>query len=141
MTKEHYSYAHYADPATARTFDDKRFGGPIGSLLAGAQAKTLADFVGRIQHRRILDVGTGTGRAALLFARGGARVTAIDASEQMLQVARSRAAAEGVGSIRFQLGDAHYLDFPDRSFDVVCCLRVLMRRPFPRRSRRSWNDH
>jgi len=129
MTKEHYSYAHYADPATARTFDDKRFGGPIGSLLAGAQAKTLADFVGRIQHRRILDVGTGTGRAALLFARGGARVTAIDASEQMLQVARSRAAAEGVGSIRFQLGDAHHLDFPDRSFDVVCCLRVLMHTP------------
>ena len=129
MPKQHYSYAHYADPATARTFDEKRFGGPIGSLVASAQAKTLADFVGRIQHRRILDVGTGTGRAALLFARGGARVTGIDASEQMLQVARDRAAAEGVTSIRFQLGDAHYLDFPDRSFDVVCCLRVLMHTP------------
>lgn len=126
---DHYSYTHYASHATARTFDDRRFGGPIGSLVAGEQAKTLADFVGRIQRRRILDVGTGTGRAALLFARGGARVTAVDASEQMLDVARARAAAQGVGSIRFAVGDAHALEFPDRSFDVVCCLRVLMHTP------------
>src|SRR5438093_11322139 len=124
MTKEHYSYAHYADPATARTFDDKRFGGPIGSLLAGAQAKTLADFVGRIQHRRILDVGTGTGRAALLFAHGGAEVTGVDTSAEMLKVARARAEREGV-AVRFQTGNAHKLEFTDRSFEVVGSLRVL----------------
>src|SRR5262245_28792104 len=117
---DHYSYTHYANAATARSFDHKRFGGPIGALVARDQAKTLSDFVGRIQHRRILDVGTGTGRVALLFARGGARVTAIDASEQMLHVARARAAGEGVQSITFALGDVHALDFPDRSYDVVC---------------------
>jgi len=126
---DHYSYTHYANAETARTFDERRFGGPIGSLVAHSQARTLSDFVGRIQHRRILDVGTGTGRAALLFARGGARVTAIDASEQMLAVARSRADADGVHNIRFAVGDAHALEFPDRSFDVVCCLRVLMHTP------------
>jgi SAM-dependent methyltransferase len=126
---DHYSYAHYADAQTARTFDERRFGGPIGSLVASSQAKTLSDFVGRIQHRRILDVGTGTGRAALLFAHGGARVTAIDASEQMLDVARGRAAEQGIRSIRFGVGDAHALDFPNRSFDVACCLRVLMHTP------------
>jgi len=125
----HYSYTHYARTDTARGFDDLRFGGPIGSLVASSQARTLSDFVGRIQQRRILDVGTGTGRAALLFAHGGARVTAIDASEQMLDVARARARDQGIGSITFGLGDAHALDFPDRSFDVVCCLRVLMHTP------------
>src|SRR5581483_8744274 len=98
---DHYSYAHYANERTARTFDDLRFGGPIGSLVASSQAKTLSDFVGRIQHRRILDVGTGTGRAALLFARGGARVTAVDASPQMLEVARARADEQGIRSITF----------------------------------------
>ena len=126
---DHYSYTHYASAQTARTFDDRRFGGPIGSLVASSQAKTLSDFVGRIQHRRILDVGTGTGRAALLFAQGGARVTAVDASEQMLGVARARATERGIGNITFGLGDAHALDFPNRSFDVVCCLRVLMHTP------------
>jgi len=126
---DHYSYAHYASAKTARTFDDLRFGGPIGTLVAASQAKTLSDFVGRIQHRRILDVGTGTGRAALLFAHGGARVTAIDASEQMLAVARARAEEQGIHSVTWGVGDAHALDCPNRSFDVVCCLRVLMHTP------------
>lgn len=126
---DHYSYTHYASTETARTFDDRRFGGPIGHLVADSQAKTLSDFVGRIRDRRILDVGTGTGRAALLFARGGARVAAVDASEQMLAVARARAEEQGIRSIRFGVADAHALDLPDRSFDVTCCLRVLMHTP------------
>jgi ubiquinone/menaquinone biosynthesis C-methylase UbiE len=126
---DHYSYTHYANADTARTFDDLRFGGPIGRLVASSQARTLSDFVGRIQSRRILDVGTGTGRAALLFAHGGARVTAVDASEQMLDVARARAAEQGIGNITFGIGDAHALEFADRSFDVVCCLRVVMHTP------------
>jgi ubiquinone/menaquinone biosynthesis C-methylase UbiE len=125
---DHYSYSHYADPDTARTFDDRRFGGPIGDLVATTQARVLVNFIGRVQQCDVLDVGTGTGRAALLLARGGARVTAVDASEAMLEVARARAAAEGT-SVRFQLGDAHALDFPDRSFDAVVCLRVLMHSP------------
>jgi SAM-dependent methyltransferase len=125
---DHYSYRHYADPANARAFDDRRFGGPIGSLVAGTQARVLANFIGRIHQRDILDVGTGTGRAALLLASGGARVTAVDASEAMLAIARRRAAADGV-SIRFQIGDAHALAFPDRAFDVAVSLRLLMHTP------------
>lgn len=126
---DHYSYTHYADAQTARTFDDLRFGGPIGSLVASSQARTLSDFAGDLNRRRILDVGTGTGRAALLFAHGGANVTAIDASEPMLDMARARANEQGIRSITFGLGDAHALVFPDRSFDVVCCLRLLMHTP------------
>jgi ubiquinone/menaquinone biosynthesis C-methylase UbiE len=126
--RKHYSYSVYADPATARTFDDRRFGGPIGALIAGEQARVLSNFVGRIHGRRILDVGTGTGRAALLFARGGAKVTAVDASESMLAFAQRRAADEGA-DIRFLVGDAQSLDFPDRSFDVVVSLRLVMHAP------------
>lgn len=130
---DHYSYRHYADPATAHTFDDRRFGGPIGELVAATQARALAGLIGDVRQRRVLDVGTGTGRAALWLARSGAVVTAVDASEAMLAVARQRAAGEGV-NVRFQLGDVHALDFPDRSFDVVICLRVLMHTPAWRRS-------
>ena len=129
---DHYSYAHYADRANARSFDDRRFGGPIGELVAGTQGRVLANMVGRIQDRDVLDVGTGTGRAALLLARGGARVTAVDASEEMLAIARERAAHDLV-SVRFLIGDAHALDFKDRSFDAVVCFRVLMHTPAWRR--------
>ena len=125
---DHYSYKHYEKPGTASTFDDRRFGGPIGDLIASTQARVLANFIGRIQKRKILDVGTGTGRAARLLALGGANVTAVDASEAMLAVARAKAAEDGV-SVNFLRGDAHALDFRDRSFDVAVCLRVLMHTP------------
>jgi 2-polyprenyl-3-methyl-5-hydroxy-6-metoxy-1,4-benzoquinol methylase len=123
--RDHYSYTAYADAATARSFDDLRFGGPIGDLIAGTQARVLANMIGRMQERVILDVGTGTGRAALMLARGGAQVTAVDASEQMLAIARRRAEEQRV-SVRFLTGDAHALDFKDCAFDVAVSLRVLM---------------
>ncbi len=122
---DHYSYTVYADPAMAQTFDERRFGGPIGELIAAEQARVLTSFIGRLAGRTILDVGTGTGRAALLLARGGAHVTGVDASEQMLAIARQRAAEEHL-PVRFVAGDAHTLEFDDRSFDVVVSLRVLM---------------
>ncbi|MCC7416667.1 MAG: class I SAM-dependent methyltransferase [Acidobacteria bacterium] len=131
-SEDHYSYTAYADPAMARSFDDRRFGGPVGALVAAMQARALSNMVGRVAERPILDVGTGTGRAALQFARGGAFVTGVDASEQMLAVARQRAAAEGL-KVRFVRGDAHELDFPDRAFDVAISLRVLMHAPHWRR--------
>jgi 2-polyprenyl-3-methyl-5-hydroxy-6-metoxy-1,4-benzoquinol methylase len=127
-TRDHYSYTLYADPTTARTFDDRRFGGPIGELIAAGQARVLGDFLGEVSHRRVLDVGSGTGRAALLLARAGANVTALDASEPMLAVARQRAADEGL-PISFVVGDAHALDFPDRAFEVAVSFRVLMHTP------------
>ena len=57
-------------------------------MVASAQADAIERFVGPIKDRTILDVGTGTGRAAILMARGGARVTAVDPSEEMLAIAR-----------------------------------------------------
>jgi ubiquinone/menaquinone biosynthesis C-methylase UbiE len=123
--REHYSYTTYANPDIARTFDERRFGGPIGDLVASEQARVLTAFVGDVRGRSVLDVGTGTGRAALLLARGGARVTGVDASAEMLAVARSRARDEGA-DVQFLVGDAHALDFADRSFDIVVCLRVIM---------------
>jgi SAM-dependent methyltransferase len=98
--------------------------GPIEDLAAARQVRVLANFVGRIQERRVLDVGTGTGRAALFLAHGGARVTAIDPSPRMLAAARERAAAQSV-HITFRIGDAQGLDFADRTFDVSVALRLL----------------
>jgi 2-polyprenyl-3-methyl-5-hydroxy-6-metoxy-1,4-benzoquinol methylase len=118
----------YAEAEMARTFDERRFGGPIGEMVASAQASALLSFAAPLEGRAILDVGTGTGRAALLLARGGARVTAVDASDEMLEVARRRAAGEGL-NVTFRRGDAHALDFEDRTFDAAVSLRVIMHAP------------
>ena len=130
---DHYSYAAYADPAMAASFDARRFGGPIGRLLLEDQGRVLTRFLGDVSGRRILDLGTGTGRAALALAQRGACVTGVDASSEMLGVARRRAADANL-AIDFAEGDVHALAFPDRSFDSVVCLRVLMHVPGWRRS-------
>ena len=126
--RNHYSYTVYADPGVAGTFDERRFGGPIGDLMASEQAAVLVRFIGEIDGRAVLDVGTGTGRAALLLAAHGASVTGIDASEAMLAVARQRAIEAGA-RVQFLPGDAHALGFEARSFDVTVSLRVLMHTP------------
>ena len=126
--REHYSYTYYADPTNARTFDERRFGGPIGDLVASDQAAVLARFAESAAGRTVLDVGTGTGRAALQLAQAGGKVTGVDASEQMLAIARDRAARAST-EITFLECDAHALTFSDRSFELVVCLRVLMHTP------------
>ena len=133
---DHYSYAVYADPAMAERFDALRFSGPIGRLIAETQERRIAAFLAPVERRRILDVGTGTGRAAIALAKRGAIVTGVDASAEMLQVAERRAGEAGVplgpadaAGVTFVRGDAHRLDFADRSFDAVVCLRVLMHTP------------
>jgi ubiquinone/menaquinone biosynthesis C-methylase UbiE len=128
VMSNHYSYSAYADPAMASSFDAKRFGGPIGKILLDDQERVLAEFLGDVSGRRILDMATGTGRAALALAKRGARVTGADASSEMLAVARRRAADAGL-VIDFVQGDAHALAYPDRSFDAVVCLRMLMHVP------------
>ncbi len=130
---DHYSYSVYADPAMAEAFDTLRFSGPIGRMIAETQEQVIASFLDPVAGRTILDVGTGTGRAALALAVRGARVTGVDASREMLAVASRRASAAGI-EVTFAEGDAHALGFPDASFDAVVCLRVLMHTPDWRRS-------
>ncbi len=116
----------------AEQFDAARFGGEIGRLLAETQERVIFGFLGELPGQAILDVGTGTGRAALALARRGASVTGVDASAEMLRVAQDRAVASGV-TARFEVGDAHALSFADRAFDSAVSLRVLMHTPDWRR--------
>lgn len=67
---------------------------------------------------RVLDVGCGTGNAALLAAERGGQVTAVDPAPRLLEVARSRAAAAGL-ALELLPGEAAALPVPDGGYDVV----------------------
>ena len=94
--REHYSYAHYASRDVAEGFDALRFGGPIGRYLLETQEALLTEVLSPLKGLQVLDVGTGTGRVALGLAAQGARVRGLDASTEMLDVARERAARAGL---------------------------------------------
>jgi len=130
--RDHYSYAHYANRQVAEGFDALRFSGPIGQLLLDTQEALLLNALAPMAGRRVLDVGTGTGRAAIGLAKAGATVTGVDASNEMLEVARIRAKEADV-RVDFAPGDAHALPFTDRTFDAAISLRVLMHTPDWRR--------
>jgi SAM-dependent methyltransferase len=66
----------------------------------------------------VLDVCTGAGLAAIPAARAGANVTGLDLVPELLEVARSRAEAEGL-HVRWVEGDAERMPLPDSSFDVA----------------------
>jgi SAM-dependent methyltransferase len=68
--------------------------------------------------KRVVDLATGTGNAALLAARIGAVVTGVDAAPRLIDVARDRAAGEGVQA-SFVVGDVGALPLEDGSFDVA----------------------
>lgn len=73
----------------------------------------------------LLDVGTGTGRIAQLFAPRADHVTALDNSPEMLRIARARLQDRPADQIELVQGDFGALPFAPASFDTVLFHQVL----------------
>jgi ubiquinone/menaquinone biosynthesis C-methylase UbiE/DNA-binding transcriptional ArsR family regulator len=73
----------------------------------------------------LLDIGTGTGRMAELFAPQSAHVTAFDKSPEMLRIARARLQHLSADSLDLVQGDFTQLPFGDASFDTLLIHQVL----------------
>jgi ubiquinone/menaquinone biosynthesis C-methylase UbiE len=75
----------------------------------------------------VLDFASGFGREAILAAKAGAAcVIGIDLSRKSVEQARDLAAKLGVShNTQFMVGDCENTVFPDHSFDVVICARML----------------
>jgi SAM-dependent methyltransferase len=83
---------------------------PAARVLVGRAAPT--------EGEHAVDVGCGTGNAALLAAERGARVTGVDPARRLLEVARKEAATRGIDAT-FSEGDAAALPVEDGRADVV----------------------
>src|SRR5690349_20152229 len=76
----------------------------------------------------VLDVGCGTGETTRDAARRAERGSAlgVDLSSAMLDVARRRAADEGLTNVRFEHADAQVHPFAPASVDVVISRTAAM---------------
>ena len=73
----------------------------------------------------VLEFGCGTGSTAIANAPHVKEIRAIDISEKMLEIARSKAETAGVGNVRFEQSDIDAFTAPDGTFDAVLGLSIL----------------
>ena len=108
--------------------------GDFGQIarFSAAEAESFIARLGIRPGMRVLDVACGTGNLAIPAARAGAEVTGLDIAPNLLEQARSRAAAEGL-KIAFDEGDAEQLPYPDSHFDIVMSMFGAMFAPHPER--------
>jgi ubiquinone/menaquinone biosynthesis C-methylase UbiE len=80
----------------------------------------------------VLEVAVGTGRNFGLYP-ANTRLTGIELSPRMLEIARARARAVG-REVDLREGDAQALRFPDEAFDTVACTLSLCNIPDDRKA-------
>jgi SAM-dependent methyltransferase len=87
----------------------------------------------------VLDVGCGPGTitADLADRVSPGRVTAVEVTEEALDLARAEARERGVTNIEFVVADVHDLDLPDARFNVVHAHQVLQHVADPVRALRE----
>jgi SAM-dependent methyltransferase len=83
----------------------------------------------------VLDLGCGTGSLSLLASEQGHRVTGVDRSPAMLDLARAKLAGRDAA---FLAGDAAAPPVGEQRFDVVLVRHVLWALPDPGRALRHW---
>jgi magnesium-protoporphyrin O-methyltransferase len=116
-----------AADAWARLTSDAKVSGIRATVRAGRDRMraTLLGFLPDDLHgATVLDAGSGTGALATLAAARGANVTAIDLSPTLVNLARERATADSVGTLRFLVGDM--TDPALGTFDYVVAMDSLI---------------
>jgi SAM-dependent methyltransferase len=99
--------------------------------------RAALDAVVQVPDLQILDVGTGPGIFACLYARMGHRCVGLDFSNRMLAEATKRAEQLQV-TCEFVFGDAESLPFDAARFDVVSSRHLLFNLPRPGLALREW---
>lgn len=102
------------------------------SVLRGHRRRTAENSAGYLlpylePGLSVLDVGCGPGTITVDLAARVApgSVTAVELTEDALNLARAETRLRNVSNVSFATADVHRLDFPDDAFDVVHAHQVL----------------
>ena len=73
----------------------------------------------------VLEIGCGTGSTAIAHAPHVKHIRATDFSARMIEIAKGKAEAAGIGNVTFEALPAEALDVPDASVDAVMAHSLL----------------
>lgn len=103
--------------------------GPLAQLhrMNPVRIKFILDHIpnNTLYQQRVLDIGCGGGIASISFARKGAMVTAIDACEENIHIAKAHASKLGISTINYQHTTIEQLVKEKTLYDVITCLEVV----------------
>ena len=92
----------------------------------GLALPAFLEVLGDVDGKRVLDIACGEGSATRELARRGARVTAVDLSPAMIELATEEETREPLG-IDYHVGNSANLKTVETaSFDVVVCFMAIM---------------
>ena len=84
----------------------------------------ISEFFGNLDGKRLLELGCGGGKMAVLLAKSGADVTAFDLSPVSVQTARQLAVLNQA-NIDFAVASGENLPFANESFDIIFGKSIL----------------
>ena len=106
----------------ARLYEAESDGAPPAAVEASLGCGVPTAVADLREGETVLDLGSGAGADVLISARrvgAGGRAIGVDMTDEMLELARGNAAAEGVENVEFVKGYIEELPLADDSVDVV----------------------
>jgi SAM-dependent methyltransferase len=94
------------------------------AAMGRAATDALVEYARPQPGMNVLDLAAGTGEPGISIAHlvgPQGHVTALDMSQELLDIAAQRASQRGLTNFSTRQADAHALPFPDNSFDLATC--------------------
>lgn len=119
--------------ADSAAYPEKRFWNWIAARYSKQPISDEASYQRKLAVTReyftpdseVLELGCGTGSTAILHAPHVKHIQAIDISSKMIEIAKGKAEAEGIGNVTFTRSPIDTFEAPPESFDVVLGLSIL----------------
>ena len=111
------------DHTDAAAYDTVRFIGRANEYRQAVMTNAYRKLIGPLQGKRLLDVGCGTGRGVVDFAREAEYAVGCDASLDMLNIASRKRTPNSRCALL--ASHAQQLPFKEASFDIVTSLNFL----------------
>jgi ubiquinone/menaquinone biosynthesis C-methylase UbiE len=118
---------YWREERVAQAYDSGRFDNLKGRMYRWREERAIGLALRRVPRGgMVLDAACGTGRITALLRQDRFRAAGCDVSPAMMAVARRRLTALGYDDVPFVESRVERLPYPDRSFDAVTCVGLLM---------------